>query len=105
MSTAAGVAKNPKPRHIPQRTCVACRRTMAKRELVRVVRTPSGAVEVDTTGKKSGRGAYLCRAQECWQLALKKERLDHALKAKLAAEEKEALLEYLRSSPIAGEDN
>jgi len=105
MSTVAKVAKNPKPRHVPQRTCVACRRTAAKRELVRVVRTPTGAVEVDATGKKSGRGAYLCRAQECWQLALKKERLDYALKARLTAEEREALLEYIRFLPATGGDN
>src|ERR671916_796064 len=48
-------------RHIPERTCVACRSPRPKRELVRVVRAPDGTVTVDDTGKKSGRGAYLCR--------------------------------------------
>jgi predicted RNA-binding protein YlxR (DUF448 family) len=103
MSTTTETVNKPRPRHIPQRTCVACRHTTAKRELVRIVRTLQGTIEVDSTGKKSGRGAYLCRAQQCWQLALKKERLDNALKAKLTSQEKEALLEYARSFPIPGE--
>jgi len=103
MSTTAKVINKPRARHVPQRTCVACRRTTAKRELVRIVRTPQGTVEIDPTGKKSGRGAYLCKAQQCWHLALKKERLDHALKAKLAPQEKEALLEYAHSLPTSGE--
>jgi len=45
------------PRHVPQRTCVGCRTVRPKRELVRVVRTPEGTVELDPTGKRSGRGA------------------------------------------------
>jgi predicted RNA-binding protein YlxR (DUF448 family) len=102
MTTIAKAANKPRPRHIPQRTCVACRRTTAKRELVRIVRTPQGTIEVDATGKKSGRGAYLCRAQQCWQSALKKERLEHALKAKLTPPEKETLLKYAHSLPAAG---
>lgn len=98
------VVNKPRPRHVPQRTCVACRCTTAKRELVRIVRTPEGTVEIDASGKKSGRGAYLCRAQQCWQSALKKERLDHALKAKLTPEEKESLLQYAHSLPVQGEE-
>jgi predicted RNA-binding protein YlxR (DUF448 family) len=70
---------------------------------VRIVRTPQGTVEIDPTGKKSGRGAYLCKAQQCWQLVLKKGRLDNALKAKLTPQEKEALLEYAHSLPTPGE--
>ena len=103
MSTTAKVDNTPRSRHVPQRTCVACRRTTAKRELVRIVRTSQGTVEIDPTGKTSGRGAYLCRAQQCWQLALKKERLDHALRGKLTPPEKETLLGYAHSLPAAGE--
>jgi predicted RNA-binding protein YlxR (DUF448 family) len=99
----AQLVNKPRSRHIPQRTCVACRRTTAKRELVRIVRTPEGTVEVDPTGKTSGRGAYLCKGRQCWQLALKKDRLDYALKAKLTPQEKQALLEYAGSLPAAGE--
>lgn len=97
------VARKPKVRHTPQRTCVACQQTTAKRELVRVVRTPAGSVEVDPTGKKSGRGAYLCKDLGCWQLALKKDRLNRTLKAKLTSEEKEVLLEYARLFAPASE--
>ncbi|MGQ9572372.1 MAG: RNase P modulator RnpM [Dehalococcoidia bacterium] len=96
------VVTKPRPRHVPQRTCVACRHTTAKRDLVRIVRTLQGRVEIDPTGKKSGRGAYLCKAQHCWQLALKKDRLDYALKTKLTPEEKESLLQYAHSFPSIG---
>jgi predicted RNA-binding protein YlxR (DUF448 family) len=54
-----------------------------KRELMRVVRTPEGTVEVDPSGKRSGRGAYLCKKQSCWEVALKRHSLQNALKIKL----------------------
>jgi hypothetical protein len=76
---------------------VACRRTTAKRELVRVVRTAEGGVEIDPTGKRSGRGAYLCPTPDCWRLAVQKGRLDRALKTSLSARDKEALLQYAQS--------
>jgi predicted RNA-binding protein YlxR (DUF448 family) len=84
----------PKARHIPQRTCVSCRETAAKRGLIRVVRTPEGVVEVDETGKKAGRGAYLCRRWECWQEAIRRERLATALRVKLLEADKDALRAY-----------
>jgi hypothetical protein len=68
-------------KHIPQRTCIACRTVRAKRELARVVRTTENRVEADSTGKKAGRGAYLCRQRECWEQVLdSRGRLEHALK-------------------------
>jgi predicted RNA-binding protein YlxR (DUF448 family) len=67
----------------PQRTCVACRQVKAKRELVRVVRTPQGDIEIDITGKKEGRGAYICPSQECLEKALKGKQLEHVLKSSL----------------------
>ncbi|MCL4489482.1 MAG: YlxR family protein [Chloroflexi bacterium] len=68
-------------KHIPQRTCIACRTIRAKRELIRVVRTPENHIEADATGKKAGRGAYLCRQQDCWELVLNhRGQLEHALK-------------------------
>jgi len=97
MSTSAEVIPNVRPRHIPQRTCVACRRTSAKRELVRIVRTPEGVAEVDPTGKRSGRGAYLCPTPDCWHLAIQKGRLDRALKTSVSAHDKETLLQYAQS--------
>jgi hypothetical protein len=80
--------------HIPQRTCVACRKVKAKRELIRIVRTSDGNVEVDTSGKKAGRGAYLCRAPECWEVGLKGGRLEHALRASLTQDNREQLTRY-----------
>ena len=81
-----------KKRHIPQRTCVGCRETLAKQTLTRIVRSPEG-VQVDLTGKISGRGAYLHNQRECWDKALKGA-LANALKTKLTAEERIALEEY-----------
>ncbi len=66
-------------RHVPQRQCVACRQMRPKRELVRVVRTPAGEVRVDSTGKASGRGAYVCPNEACVATALRDRRLEHAL--------------------------
>lgn len=71
---------SPRPRHVPQRTCIACREAKPKRELVRIVRTPSGAVRIDPTGKQSGRGAYLCQAPACWEAGLARGALLRALK-------------------------
>ena len=80
--------------HIPQRTCVACRKVKAKRELIRIVRTSDGNVEVDIIGKKAGRGAYLCRAPECWEVGLKGGRLEYALRTRLTQDNREQLTRY-----------
>jgi Predicted nucleic-acid-binding protein implicated in transcription termination len=69
----------PKERKLPQRMCVGCRVMKNKKELIRVVRTPDGSVVLDTTGKKSGRGAYVCADPECLHLAVKGKRLQKAL--------------------------
>jgi len=86
-------------RHIPQRTCIECRTTLPKRELVRVVRLAAGGVTIDETGKKSGRGAYLCRRKACWEGALSCGRLEYALKTLLTTEEKERLCTFADSLP------
>ncbi|MFS1513159.1 RNase P modulator RnpM [Chengkuizengella sp. SCS-71B] len=67
-------------RKIPMRKCVACQEMKAKKELVRIVRSPENEVIIDSTGKKSGRGAYLCKTVNCSQLAMKNKSLDRALK-------------------------
>src|SRR5215210_7961980 len=92
-------SKGPRPKHVPQRTCVACRQVNAKRGLVRIVRTPLGAVEVDETGKKAGRGAYLCRVRDCWENALKKKSLEYALKTAMGVEDKAVLQAYGAALP------
>lgn len=68
-------------RHVPQRTCVGCRQVRARSELLRVVRTVEGAVQVDPMGTVSGRGAYVCRRVECVQRAAKGRSLERALGA------------------------
>lgn len=97
---AAAQARQPlRPRRVPQRTCIACRTTSAKREFVRLVRTPEGHIEVDATGKKAGRGAYLCTRAPCWELALRKDRLSIALKTKLSSEDAGRLRAYAAGLP------
>src|SRR4051812_33140737 len=89
-------------RHIPQRTCVACRTEQPKREMVRIVRTVDGAVSVDVTGKRSGRGAYLCRQVGCWQRGLRKETLARALKATIGTADRAALEAFAAGLPGDG---
>ncbi len=76
----------------PQRTCVSCREVAEKRGLVRLVRTPDGVVEVDTTGRKAGRGAYLCSKVECWDAGINGGRLEHSLKVTMTRERREQLM-------------
>lgn len=81
-------------KHIPQRTCVGCRTASAKRGFVRIVRTPEGTVEVDPTAKRNGRGGYLCARFECWDEALRKERLARALRTTISRADRDELLRY-----------
>ena len=91
---------NARPRkHVPQRTCVGCGQVQGKREMVRVVRTPQGQVQVDPTGKRNGRGAYVHQTRSCWEAALGG-RLTHALKASLAEPDRQALEAFAASLPI-----
>ena len=86
-------------KHVPLRTCIACRQNRGKRELVRVVRTPDTGVKIDQTGKMAGRGAYLCRARVCWSQALSGRRLDAALKTTVTAEDRAALEAFAATLP------
>ena len=65
---------------IPIRTCIGCQAKKPKREMIRIIRTPDRKIEIDRTGKKSGRGAYLCDNIECLEMALKKNNLNKSLK-------------------------
>jgi predicted RNA-binding protein YlxR (DUF448 family) len=71
---------------------VACRKVRPKRELIRLVCISDGKVEVDTSGKKAGRGAYLCPADECWEIGLKGGRLERALGTTLTQDNRELLM-------------
>lgn len=84
------------PKHVPERTCIGCRQVRLKRELVRLVHTSSGMVELDPSGKKAGRGVYLCSTQSCWEMGLKGNRLEYALRRKIAPENKTKLMDSLK---------
>jgi predicted RNA-binding protein YlxR (DUF448 family) len=92
--------QQPKPRHVPQRTCIACKQVRPKRELIRIVRTPEGHIELDPTGKKSGRGAYLCARRSCWEPALRKGKIEHEFETTLLPEDRAALEAYIETLPV-----
>ncbi|HHW98813.1 MAG TPA: YlxR family protein [Firmicutes bacterium] len=80
-----------RPRRVPERMCVGCKTMRPKRELLRVVRNPEGEVSLDLTGKKSGRGAYVCPSLDCLNAALKGGRLNQALAVSIGEEVAEEL--------------
>jgi predicted RNA-binding protein YlxR (DUF448 family) len=80
-----------RPKHTPQRTCITCRQVAGKRALIRLVRTAEG-VEIDPTGKRAGRGAYLHADPVCWQAITQGNRLGQALRVVISAENKAQLL-------------
>ena len=68
-----------KTRKIPMRMCVGCREMKEKRSLLRVVKSPEGAISFDRMGKAPGRGAYVCKSKECFERAVKQRQLERAL--------------------------
>ncbi len=62
--------------------------------MIRIVNTPNSNIEIDVTGRKAGRGTYLCPTLECWETGLKSNRLDHALRTGLSKDSREQLLKY-----------
>lgn len=90
----------PRPKHVPQRTCIACKQVRPKRELIRIVRTPDGHILLDETGKKSGRGAYLCAKRSCWEPAVRKGKLEHEFETTLLPEDRAALEAYIETLPV-----
>lgn len=91
MRMATRTTSSGTPRRVPQRTCVACRRTGDQPSFVRIVRSPEGAVRADE-GKRHapGRGAYLCRERSCWERGLRGA-LAGALRTTLTEADREAL--------------
>ncbi len=95
MAETSQKGSGPRPKHIPQRTCIACRRTDTKRGLIRVVRDAEGRLTVDPTGRQNGRGAYLCHNPACWDAALKRRALERALRiTTMHPEDRVALADY-----------
>ncbi|ACV58459.1 RNase P modulator RnpM [Alicyclobacillus acidocaldarius] len=82
-------------RKVPLRKCVGCQEMKPKAELTRVVRTPEGDIVLDSTGKRNGRGAYLCPSEACLNVAVKRKALERALKAAIPQEIHESLRRQL----------
>ena len=80
---------------IPMRKCLGCMQSFPKKELIRVVRTPESQVLIDLTGKKSGRGAYLCKDKACLKKAIKAKRLQSNLEVQISEELIESLSKEL----------
>lgn len=74
-----------KKRKLPVRVCIGCQEPKNKRDLIRIVRTPDGNVEVDLTGKKAGRGTYICPKRSCLEAAVKGKRIERSLKHPISA--------------------
>ena len=84
-------------KRIPQRRCVGCSVSKNKFELIRIVRDSNGDVSVDLTGKKSGRGAYICKDETCLKKALKSRKIERDLEIKLSEELMEKLQSEIRA--------
>ncbi len=83
-------------RKVPMRMCVGCRAMKPKKELLRVVHTPDGETLFDLTGKKSGRGAYVCRDEACLDKAIKQRQLSRALRCEVGQEAYEHMRTQIR---------
>ena len=93
----ASKKSRPRRKHVPQRTCVGCREVLAKRSLIRVVRTEEG-LKIDPGGKMAGRGAYLHNQRSCWRNGMKGG-LAHALKMELTEKDLNILMDYMETLP------
>ena len=87
-----------KPRKIPMRLCLGCQESKPKKALVRIVRSPEGEFSVDVTGKKPGRGAYICPSPECLEKARKGRALERSFKQQIETSVYEALEQALKEA-------
>ena len=86
-----------KEKKVPMRMCVGCREMKPKKELLRVVRSPEGSVSIDPTGRKPGRGAYVCFSADCLKRAIKQKQLERAFECALGEETSASLLTQLKA--------
>lgn len=85
-----------KEKKLPTRMCTGCMQMKAKSELIRIVRSPEGEIFLDTTGRKNGRGAYICKNADCFLKALKKKAFDRAFGVGLPDDLAETIREELK---------
>lgn len=83
-------------RKIPMRQCTGCGEMKSKKELIRVIKTPENEIVIDATGKKNGRGAYICNSLECFQKAVARKALERSLKVTIPKEIYETLEKELK---------
>ncbi|GAB6956474.1 MULTISPECIES: RNase P modulator RnpM [Ruminococcus] len=92
-----------KPKKIPMRLCLGCGEMKPKRELIRVVKAPDGEISLDTTGKKSGRGAYICPDPGCLEKAQKARRLERSFSCRVEGDVYDALQQQLAAATGSGD--
>ncbi len=85
-------------RKVPLRQCTGCGEMKSKKEMIRVIKTPEEEIVIDTTGKKNGRGAYMCNSLECYKKAVKNKGLERSLKTTIPKEVYETLEKELIES-------
>lgn len=86
-----------KPKKIPMRMCLGCGEMRPKKELIRAVKLPEGDVSLDFTGKKAGRGAYICRSSECFEKARKGRRFERSFSCRIDESVYEVMADELRT--------
>lgn len=84
--TKKKTSSQPGTKKVPERRCVGCQGTFPKKDLLRVLRSPEGDISIDFTGKKSGRGAYLCKNEACFKKARKSGIIHRALECEISEE-------------------
>lgn len=82
---------------IPLRKCTGCQEMKSKKDMMRILRTPEGEIVLDTTGRKNGRGAYVCRCMSCFEAAVRNRGLERSLKMKVPEETYESLKKEIES--------
>lgn len=87
-------------RKLPMRKCIGCQEMKNKKEMLRIIRTPEEELVIDTTGKKNGRGAYLCFSQACFEKAVKSKGLERSLKMSIPAEVYDSLKKEIEKIEI-----
>ena len=87
---------------IPQRTCIGCNSKKDKKDLIRVVKNKDGQISIDLTGKKDGRGIYLCKSEECLNKAIKNKRISRTFEMEIDQNIYENLREFINGGEIIG---
>ena len=87
---------------IPQRTCIGCNSKKDKKDLIRVVKNKDGEISIDLTGKKDGRGIYLCKSEECLNKAIKNKRISRTFDMEIDQNIYENLRDFINGGEIIG---